>query len=157
MKLYIKQHILTLTDTYDIYDENGDMKYYAKCDFTLFLHQLRIYHNNQQIGHVEQHFKFFEPEFSFYLNGEYLGNIVKKVTFLRPQYYLSFNNWRIEGNVFGFDYQVYDSSGNIIMTFSKELFTIGDRYCLNILDDKYEQLCVCIALAVDMAICSQKD
>lgn len=157
MKLYIKQKIFTLTDTFDIYDENQNQKYYAKCDFTILLHQLRLYQNNVQIGHVEQHFRFLEPAFSFYLNDQCLGKIVKEVTLFRPKYHLDFNDWRIEGDLFGFDYEVFDSRGNLIMRFSKALFAWSDCYCLDIIDPKHEKLCLLIALAVDLAVCSQKD
>lgn len=157
MKLYIKQKIFSLTDTFDIFDEYQNQKYYAKCDFTLMLHQLRVYQNGNQIGHVAQHFKLFEPEFSFYLNDQLIGKIIKEITLFRPKYHLDFNDWRIEGDFFGLDYDVFDSRGNIIMSFSKAFFAFSDCYCLDIKDPKNEKLCLLIALAVDLAVCSQKD
>ena len=69
---------------------------------------------------------------------------------------MDFNGWRIDGDFFDLDYQVYDQNGNVIMTFQKAFFSIADQYCLDIKDEQYERLCVLIALAVDMAICSQK-
>ena len=56
MKLYIKQKLFKLTDTYDIFDAYGIPQYYAKCDFTLALHRLRVYDENEQFGYVQQHF-----------------------------------------------------------------------------------------------------
>ncbi len=157
MKLYIKQKIFALTDTFDIYDEYQNRKYYAKCDFTFMLHQLRVFQNGNQIGHVAQHLRLLEPAFSFYLNDQLIGKIIKEISLFRPKYHLDFNDWRIEGDFFGLDYDVYDSRGNIIMSFSKEFFAFSDCYCLNIRDPKNEKLCLLIALAVDLAVCSQKD
>ena len=157
MKLYIRQKILSLTDTFDIYDEYQNQKYYAKCDFTILLHQLRVFQNGVQIGHVSEHFKLLEPEFSFYLNDQFIGKIIKEITLFRPKYHLNFNDWRIEGDFFGLDYDVFDSRGNIIMSFSKALFAFSDCYCLDIKDPKNEKLCLLIALAVDLAVCTQKD
>ena len=156
MKLYIHQQLFRLTDTYDIFDEHGNQKYYAKCDFTFILHSLRVYDQNQQFGHVEQQLSLFMPKFDFYMDNQYLGNIIKEFTFFYPSYRMDFNGWRIDGDFLDLDYKVYDASGNVIMIFYKEIFTIGDKYCLDIKDEKYERLCVLIALAVDMAICSQK-
>ncbi len=156
-KLYIKQKFLALTDTYDIYDENEYPKYFAQCDFTLMLHRLRVYDGDVEFGYVEQQFKFFEPEFSFYLNDKFIGNIVKELTFFKPRYYLDFNDWRIEGDLFGLDYEVFDGQGHVIMSFSKDLFRFTDHYCLTIFDDENEKLCLLIALAVDMAVCSQSN
>ena len=132
-------------------------KYFAKADFTLFLHQLRVYDHNEQIAHIEQHFRLIEPEFSFYLEGQKIGRIIKEFTFLRPRYVLDFKDWKIQGNFFGLDYEVIDSSGKMIMRFSKELFHFTDHYCLEIYDDENEKLCLLIALAVDLAVCSQSD
>lgn len=157
MKLYIKQKMFSFTDSYDIYDENQNIKYFAKCDFTWMLHRLRIYENSQQIGFVEEHFKWVEPEFSLYLNNQKYGRIIKELTFFKPRYYLDFNDWQIRGNFWGLDYEVINPKGMVIMKFYKELFTWTDHYCLDILDESNEKICVLIALAVDMAVCSQSN
>ena len=156
MKLYIRQKLLRITDTYDIYDESGRKKFYAECDFTLFLHKLRVYEGNEEFGLVQQEFNLFTPKFSFYMNNEYLGDILKEFTFFYPSYHMDFNGWRIDGDFFDLNYNVYDQNDNIIMTFKKEFLSFTDEYYLDIKDEKYERLCVLIALAVDMAICSQK-
>ena len=156
MKLYIKQQLFRLTDTYDIYDESGIQKYYAKCDFTLVFHSLRVFDKNGQFGHVEQQFNLFTPKFSFYMNNEYLGDILKEITMFYPSYRMDFNGWSIRGDFFDLDYEVLDANGRIIMRFQKAFLTLSDQYCLDIKDERYEKLCVLIALAVDMAICSQK-
>lgn len=157
MKLYIKQKLFKLTDTYDIFDEYGNQQYYAKCDFTLALHRLRVYDENEQFGCVQQHFSLLLPKFSFYIHDEYLGDILKEFTLFRPSYTMDFHGWKIKGDFFNLDYDVIDEQGNIIMHFSKAFLSLSDQYCLDIIDERYEKLCVLIALAVDMAICSQKD
>lgn len=156
MKLYIRQKLLRLTDTYDIYDESGKRKYFAECDFTLFLHRLRVYEGNEEFGLVQQELSLFLPKFEFHMNNEYLGSIIKEFTLFFPSYRMDFNGWRIDGDFFDLDYDVYDQNGKIIMSFQKELISFTDEYYLDIKDEKYERLCVLIALAVDMAICSQK-
>lgn len=35
MKLLIKQRVFSWTDTYDIYDEDGNVRYFVKGDFSL--------------------------------------------------------------------------------------------------------------------------
>lgn len=157
MKLYIKQKFFSLTDSYDIFDESGHPKYQAKCDFTFWLHALRVYENGKEIGYIEELLKFIEEEFVFYLDGQKCGNIVKKMTFLRPKYFLQFNEWEIVGDFFGLDYEVRDRNGNIVMTFSKNFFALTDCYCLDIVRPEDEKLCLMIALAVDMAVCSESN
>ena len=43
MKLLIKQRVFSWTDSYDIYDENGNVKYFVKAEFFSFGHQLHVY------------------------------------------------------------------------------------------------------------------
>ena len=155
MKLYIKQQLFRLTDTYDIFDEDGEQKYYAKCDFSFAFHKLRVRDQFEEFGFVQQRFNLFVPKFSFFIYEQCLGDIVKDITLFRPSYSMDFNGWRIQGDFLAMDYTVYDQNNNIVMTFQKELFSFGDRYCLNIVDEKNERLCVLIALAVDMALCCE--
>ncbi len=51
MRLLIKQRVFSWTDSYDIYDENGDAKYFVKAEFFLLGHQLHVYDRNKnEIG-----------------------------------------------------------------------------------------------------------
>lgn len=156
MKLYMEQQIFTLTDTFDIYNENNEQAYYAKADFFTFGHQVPVYKNDEQIGEISQQFALFRPTFSIYHRNEYLGNIIKEISFFSQYYTLEYNNWRVEGDWFAHEYQVYDEHNNVVMYLDKEWFTWGDAYCLNIVQEEYEEICVMIAIAIDVAICSQK-
>ena len=46
------------------------------------------------------------------------------------------------------EYVIENSSGEV-MQISKEWFTWGDSYALDIVDAQNELLCLCIALAID--------
>ena len=43
MKLLIKQRVFSWTDTYDIYDEDGNVRYFVKGDFFSIGHRLRVF------------------------------------------------------------------------------------------------------------------
>lgn len=42
MKLLIKQRVFSWTDTYDVYDENGNPKYFVKNELFSFLHKIHV-------------------------------------------------------------------------------------------------------------------
>ena len=46
MRLLIKQRVFSWTDSYDVYDENENAKYFVKAEFFSLGHQLHIYDRN---------------------------------------------------------------------------------------------------------------
>ena len=43
MKLLIKQRVFSWSDTYDVYDENGNPKYFVKNEIFALLHRIHVY------------------------------------------------------------------------------------------------------------------
>ena len=59
----------------------------------------------------------------------------------------------IQGDAFGWEYDLVDGGGRVQMHISKELFHWGDTYVLDIPDPRNEILCLLIAIAIDAANC----
>lgn len=154
MKLLIKQRVFSWSDTYDIYDEFGEAKYFVKAEVFSIGHVIHVYNRfNEEVGCIRQKLLTFLPAFEIEIGGQYLGKIKKEFSLFRPKYQLEFNDWRIEGNTFGWDYEVV-SGNKVIMTISKELFHWGDTYSINVLDDANELIGLLIVIAIDAANCS---
>ena len=55
MRLMIKQRVFAWTDTYDIYDEWGNKKYFVKSEAFRLTHQVHVYDlAGNEIGLVSQ-------------------------------------------------------------------------------------------------------
>ena len=55
MRLMIKQRVFAWTDTYDIYDEYGNPKYFVKTEFFNIGHHMHIYDMyDQEVGVIHQ-------------------------------------------------------------------------------------------------------
>ena len=82
MKLIFKQRLLSVLDSYDIYDEFGNTEYIVKGEIGLS-HRFRIYNNrNIELAYIKQSlFKIF-PEFKMYINGNYVGCVKKRFSIL---------------------------------------------------------------------------
>ena len=157
MKLLIKQRIFSWTDSYDIYDENGKVKYFVKADFLTWGHQLRVYDaNNCEIGMVKEKVFSFLPQFDIEVGGTVLGKIQKEFTFFRPKYDVDFNGWRVEGDFFGWDYDVYEGCSSIIHI-NKELLHWGDTYVIDFANPNDELMGVMLVVAIDAANCSSNN
>lgn len=157
MKLMIKQRVFAWSDTFDIYDETEQKKYFCKGEIFSLGHKLHVYDkNDNEIGYVKQELLHFLPVFQIYLHGQYVGKVSKKFSFFHPVYELEYKNWRVEGNFLGWDYDVFEGN-NVILHISKELFHWGDTYVLDIARPEDELMGLMTVVAIDAAICSQED
>lgn len=154
MRLLIKQRVFSWTDSYDIYDENGNAKYFVKAEFLALGHQLHVYDaNGCEIGMIHQRLLTLLPVFEIELNGCKIGEIQKQFTFFRPKYEIDFNGWRVEGDFMGWDYDVY-SGCSAIIHISKELLHWGDTYVIDIANPEDELMGMLLVIAIDAANCS---
>lgn len=92
MKLLIKQRVFSWTDTYDVYDEYDEPKYFVKAEMFRLTHQIHIYDRERnEIGMIKQRFFTLMPTFDIEINGQPFGSIEKKFTFFKPKYNLDYN------------------------------------------------------------------
>lgn len=157
MRLLIKQRVFAWGDTYDIYDEQGNVKYIVKAEIFAFGHQLHVYDaHNREIGQIHEKLLTFLPRFEIEVNGRTCGTISKQFTLFRPKYEVDFNGWRVEGNFLGWDYDVYEGCSSIIHI-SKEVLHWGDTYVIDIANPKDELMGMMLVIAIDAANCSNGD
>ena len=157
MKLLIKERVFSWSDTYDIYDENGNVKYIVKAEIFSFGHQLHVYDSNgNEIGQIKQKLLTFLPQFEIEIGGRTVGTISKQFTLFRPKYEIDFNGWRVEGDFLGWDYDVYEGCSSIIHI-SKELFHWGDTYAIHFANSQDELMGMMLVIAIDAANCSESN
>lgn len=155
MKLLFKQRFFSWFDSYDIYDEAGNVAYVVKGQLS-WGHKLVIYDpNGRQVGMVVQKILTFLPKFEIHKNGQYMGCLNKELSFFVPHYNLDYNGWHIDGSIMEWDYQVLDRSGNNIASVSKELFNFTDTYVLDIENSQDALDVLMFVLAIDAEKCSR--
>ena len=157
MRLLIKQRVFSWGDSYDIYDEAGNVKYIVKAEIFAFGHQLHVYDAyKNEIGQINQKLLTLLPQFQIEIGGRVCGTISKQFTLFRPKYEIDFNGWRVEGDFLGWDYDVYSGCSSIIHI-SKEPFHWGDTYVIDIADPKDELMGMMLVIAIDAANCTNGD
>lgn len=83
MKLLIKQRVFSWTDTYDVYDEYDEPKYFVKAEMFRLTHQIHIYDRDRnEIGMIKQRFFTLMPTFDIEINGRRLAVLRKNLPFL---------------------------------------------------------------------------
>lgn len=148
MRLLLKQRVFSWLDSYDIYDEAGNTVFTVKGQLA-WGHCFKVFdaYGNEVAMLKEKIFSFL-PAFEIYIEGRYVGRIKKEFTFFKPVFNLDFNGWRIEGDIFEWDYSVYDGIYRI-MTVSKQCFNWSDTYLIDVYDDENVLSGLMIALAID--------
>lgn len=152
MKLVFRQKIFSWFDSYDIYDESGNVVFTVKGQLA-WGHCFRIYDRmGNEVGMLKEKVLSFLPVFEIYIGGSYAGRIKKQFTFFKPRFTLDYNSWTVDGNWLEWDYSVY-SGKDKIMTVSKEIMSLTDTYILNIYNDVNALSGLMIALAIDAEKC----
>lgn len=155
MRLLIKQRVFSWTDSYDVYDEDGNAKYFVKAEFFALGHQLHVYDRyNREIGVIRQKILTFLPAFEIEIGGRIIGTIQKQFAFFNPKYEIDYNGWRVEGDFLGWEYDVYNGCSAVIHI-SKELFQWGDTYVIDFSDPADELDGLLLVIAIDAANCSK--
>lgn len=157
MKLMIKQRVFSWGEKFDIYDEQGNVKYFVKGEIFSFGHKLHIFDNfDREIGGVYEKFLSFPKQFEIVLNGFVQGTITKQFTLFCQKYDIDFNGWHVDGDFLHWEYDVYSGSRPIIHI-HKEWLAWGDTYIIDIENPEDEIMGLMLVLAIDAANCDHNN
>lgn len=155
MRLLIKQRVFSWSDTYDVYDEDGNAKYFVKAEFLSLEHRLHVYDQmDREVGLIKEKLLTFLPVFEIEVNGVQQGRIEQRFSLFKPKYEVDFNGWRVEGDFLGWDYDVY-SGCSAVIHITKEWLHWGDTYVIDILNPSDELMGLLLVIAIDAANCTK--
>lgn len=155
MRLLFKQRFFSWFDSYDIYDEDGNVVFVVKGQLA-WGHRLVIFDAyGHELGMVSQRILTFLPKFEIFKNGEYIGCLKKEFSLFVPHYNLDYNGWHIDGSFMEWDYSIIDHNGYPVATVSKELLHLTDTYVLDIINPENALDVLMFVLAIDAEKCSR--
>lgn len=154
MRLLIKQRVFSWSDTYDVYNQYGEARYYVKAELFSFGHQIHVYdkRSGREVGSIHQKLLTILPKFEIVIDGIPSGEIHRDFTFFKPRYRVDFCDWEVEGDMLGWDYRVYQK-GQQVLAVTKELFHWGDTYVLEFSNAGDEIPALLLTIAIDAANC----
>lgn len=155
MRLLFKQRLFSWFDSYDIFNEDGDVVYIVRGQLS-WGHCLKIFDaSGNEIGTVKEVVLSFLPKFEIYLGGNYAGCIRKELSFLKPKYNIDCNGWHVEGNFWEWDYGIIDMQGQNIAVVSKQIFNLTDTYVIDVFNPQDALCALMLVLAIDAEKCSR--
>jgi uncharacterized protein YxjI len=77
--------------------------------------------------------------------------VVKEFTFFSPEYTVEGHGWKVTGDFFDYEYEIADGS-RTVAAISKEWFTLGDAYEIDIKDDADTLTALAVVLVIDACL-----
>lgn len=156
MELLIKQRVFSWTDSYDVYDETGEARYFVEAEFLTLGHQIHVYdkRSGREVGAIRQKLFAFLPTFEIVIDGQVRGEVRKEFSFFTPRYQVDFRGWDVQGDFMSWDYQVIRGNAEV-MSISKQWLTWGDTYVLRYSNPADEMPGLLLVIAIDAANCDK--
>lgn len=152
MKLYIKQHVFTLGERFEVRDSNQNVVFYVEGSFFRIPKMFTIYDNTgNQVAVIERQMLRMFSHYDINAVDYETITLRREFSFMRQSYSLVGIDWYLRGNFMSHNYDLVHGS-QIIMSMSKHWFTWEDSYELDVLDDKDALVALCIAICIDNEI-----
>lgn len=149
MKLCIKQKVFSFKDRFNIFDERGEIKYTAEGEILTLGKKLHVKDcTGREVIFIKQRLLTFLPKYEISVLEAAPVQIVKNFTLLRHEYAIPDWDIVIRGDFFAHEYEVL-RNGRKIAHLSKEWFTWGDTYAIDIGEQKDELTALAAILVVD--------
>ena len=152
--LFTTSKVFTLHKDTDITDEAGNMVYHSHSKFLSLRDKTDITdRNGTHVAHIERKiFTLHERHYITMADGTYfelsneLWHIFKDISNLEGL------GWVLRGNIAGLNFQLYDAQENIIAVIGQKMFSIHDKYCIDIYKPEYEDRIVAILITLQHMI-----
>ena len=156
MELYIKQRVFSWADTYDIYDETGEARYFVEAEVFSLGHRIHVYdkRTGREVGSIHERLFTLFNTFEIEINGQPMGTVRQEFSLFSPRYTVDYHGWDVEGDFFEWDYQVLQGE-RVVMNIEKKWLSWGDTYTLRYDDPAHELSGLLLVLAIDAANCGR--
>lgn len=149
MKLKFKQKAMSIMGKYEILDEKDQVVYKVQGKLSMPKRFEIMNAGGELIGELKSKFFDFLPTFRLFINGQEIGRVKKKFRMLGQAFDIDCNGWQIEGDIFGWDYNIVDVLGNPVATLNKQVFNLFDVYELYIVNPQDALMVLMVVLAID--------
>ncbi|MDO4711440.1 MAG: LURP-one-related family protein [Peptostreptococcaceae bacterium] len=157
-RLYVQQKIFKITDHYPIMDEDGNTVYQVDEDFQLIGKTVHVSDaSGRHLFTVRRELLTFLPRFTVDFADGYDLTLQSKFSFFRNVIEVQPTGIgiTIEGDFFSKNFDVL-KNGRLIGRIDRKLFTIGDKFAIEVADESNEELFIAVMIAVDAIIDAQE-
>ena len=148
--LFTSTKVFTLHHHIDITDDNEAIVYQANSKFLSIRDKTDVTDAaGNQVAHIERkfftlherHFVTMGDGTEFQLSNE-LWHLVKDITNIEGL------GWQLRGIIAGLNFELYDQQGNIIAVIGQKMFSLHDKYCIDIYRPEEEHKVIAILVTL---------
>lgn len=148
-QLYIKQKVFSLGGKFTVKDQQERDVYFVEGSFMQIPKTFSILNTTRdEIALITKKVFSFLPKFFVEVNGQEVLTIKKEFSFFKARYTIDAAGIEVNGNWWDMDFQVL-RHGKVVGKVSKEWFTWGDSYKVQILDEEMEGVIISLVVAID--------
>jgi uncharacterized protein YxjI len=148
-QLYIKQKVLSLSGKFTVKDQQEKDVYYVEGSFMQIPKTFSIMNTaREEVALITKKVFSFLPKFFVEVNGQEVLTIKKEFSFLKARYTIDAAGIDVQGNWWEMDFRVLQH-GEVIGQVTKEWFTWGDSYKVQILNEEMESIIIALVVAID--------
>lgn len=148
--LFTSTKVFTVHHHIDIVDDNENIVYQAnskvfsihdKTDVTDAMGRPVAHIERKFFSIHERHFVTMADGTKFELSNEVM-HLIKDITNIVGL------GWQLRGNIAGLNFELYDADGGIIAVIGQKMFSIHDKYCIDIYRPEHEQTVIAILVTL---------
>ena len=152
--LFTSSKVFSLHKRIEITDEYGEVVYRSESKFPSLHDKTEVYDvAGNHVAHIERklfslherHFITMDDGFSFEISNE-LFHLIRDVTNIVGL------GWQLEGNILGLNFELYDGEGQVVAVIAQKMFSIHDKYCIDIYQPENEDIVVAILVTLQHMI-----
>ncbi len=147
-KVFTLHHLITITDA------NEKAVYEASTKFPSIHDKTDVRDAaGQQVAHIERKiFTLHGRHFVTMADGTRFELATELFHLIRDVINIEGLGWKIEGNIAGLNFELYDAKGAIIAVISQKMFSMHDKYCIDIYQPELEPTVVTILVTLQHII-----
>ena len=152
--LFLSTKFFTVHQSTDVMDEKEQVVYHAESKFFSIRDKTDVTDAaGNQVAHIERkffslhqrHFITMADGFEFQLSTE-LWHLYKDITNIEGL------GWQLRGNMFELNFELYDQADNVIAVVSQKMFSLHDKYAVDIYQTDKEPIVVAIMITLQHMI-----
>ncbi len=152
--LFTSSKVVSLHRRIEITGPDESVVYRAETKFPSLHDKTEIYDAaGNHVAHMEKklftlherHFITMEDGTAFQLSNE-LFHLIRDVTNIEGL------GWQLQGNILGLNFQLYGQNDEIIAVFAQKMFSLHDKYCVDIYRPEFEKIVVAILITLQHMI-----
>ena len=152
--LFTSTKLMSFHHQIDVTDEYENVVYRSKSKAFSFHDKTDIVDaSGNHVAHMEQKlFSFHDIHYVTMADGTRFELSNELFHMVKDIFNIKGLDWRLEGNIWGLNFRLFDRDGSIIAVISQKFMSLHDKYCIDVYKTEYEAIVVAILIILQHII-----